>query len=90
VFINVLWTFLQSGRVEVATETYLIVPDFSESEENSEIFILGSAGPGPKQKLHRVYKSKLLTETLNFENVVKGIVKLKNTFERKKIKKLLL
>jgi hypothetical protein len=44
------------------TETYLIVPDSSDESDKSD-----------ESKLYRIYKSKLLTETLNFENVERGI-----------------
>jgi hypothetical protein len=57
---------MQSGRIELPTETYLIVPDSLESEYNEVI------RESETKQLHRIYKSKLLTETLNFENVVKG------------------
>lgn len=49
----------QSGRIELATETLLIVPDNSGPSRSAD-------------KLYRVYKSKLLTDIRIFENVVKG------------------
>ncbi len=58
--------FIQSGRIELPTETYLIVPDSLETED------LGVIQDSETKQLHRIYKSKLLTENLNFENVVKG------------------
>ena len=57
---------MQSGRIELPTETYLIVPDSLETEDH------GVFQESEPKQLHRIYKSKLLTETLNFENVVKG------------------
>ena len=52
----------QSGRIELPSETLLIVPD-DQDDVGADDF-----HPRP----HRVYKSKLLSEDLIFENVLKG------------------
>ena len=75
---NVLISF-QSGRIELASETYLIVPDqtsedfgtYGDDIEN-KIYLRDSAKKMSTSNLFRIYKSKLLTKDLNFENVVKG------------------